>query len=255
MSAPTVRIVGPGVVSVAVSTDREPHFAWSPGELAGALTAAADSRDTRVILLEGAGKYFSAGGSRQLLVGPNAQDAVPVLVAEIPRVLFDVELPLIAVAAGHALGGGFAMALCCDVILLAEESLYGANFVTLGFTPGMGSSVLLAEAVGEPRAREMLFTGRVMKGRELAHPGGPLAHAVLPRAAVRRRALEIAGEIASIPRETLVALKRLVLTRRRAAVLGAAEEERRAQISLMAMAPIRSRIAAAYGVPAGLEGE
>src|SRR5687768_12146328 len=166
MRALEARTVSPGVASVAVSTDAEPHFAWTPAELAAALTAAASDPATRVVLLEGGTTYFSAGGSRQLLVGPDAEQAVPELVAAIPRVLLDVEVPLIAVAAGHALGGGLGIALCCDLMLLAEESLYGANFVALGFPPGMGSTVLLAEAVGEPLAREMLFTGRVMKGRE-----------------------------------------------------------------------------------------
>ncbi len=251
MTMPVLRSLSPGVLSVAVSTNAESHFDWTPAELAAVLHAAAAEPDTRVILLEGGATYFSAGGSRELLVGPDAQSAVPALVAEIPRVLFGIELPLIAVAAGHALGGGLAMALCCDITLLAEESLYGANFVSLGFTPGMGSSVLLAEAMGEPLAREMLFTGRLMKGRELARAGTPLAHAVLPRTHVRSRALEIAGEIADVPRETLVALKRLILQRRRDAVLGAAEQERRAQITLMGMTRIQSRIAAVYGAPTG----
>lgn len=255
MTPPICRRVARGVVSVAVSTDNETHFDWTPAELRKTLVAAADDQDTRVILLEGGATYFSAGGSRALLVGPDAETAVPEFVAEIPRILFSVELPLIAVAAGHALGGGFALALCCDIMVLGDESLYGANFVSLGFTPGMGSTVLLSEAVGEPLAREMLFTGRLMKGRELARAGGSLAHAVVPRQDVRQRALEIADEIAGAPRETLVALKRLVLARRRPAVLAAAEQERRAQIALMGTARIRSRIAAVYGAPAGLEEE
>jgi polyketide biosynthesis enoyl-CoA hydratase PksI len=251
MSALSPRSVAPGVVSIAVSADDDPHFAWQPQELAGALAEAVADPASRVILLEGGRTYFSAGGTRQLLVGEGAQDLVPAFVAELPRVLLDVELPMIAVAAGHAVGGGFAMTLCCDIILLAEESLYGANFVSLGFTPGMGSTVLLAEAVGEPLAREMLFTGRLMKGREIAHAGGPLAHAVYPRAQIRERALQIAGEIAEVPRPTLVELKRLILARRRAALDGVLERERTAQIGLLGMEQIRTRIAAAYGGPSG----
>ena len=255
MTTPRCRAVAPGVASVSVSTDAESHIDWTPDELKTALDAAQNDPNTRVILLEGGTNYFSAGGSRQLLVGPDAEHAVPELVAEIPRILFGVELPLVAVAAGHAIGGGLAMALCCDIVVLGDESLYGANFVSLGFTPGMGASVLLAEAVGEFLAREMLFTGRLMKGRELARAGGMLAHAVFSRDAVRARALEIADEIAGVPRETVVALKRLILSRRRAAVLAAAEQERRAQIALIGTQRIRSRIAAAYGAPVGLEDE
>jgi len=255
MSALQIQTVAPGIASVAVSTDAEPHFAWTAAELATAMTGVASDPATRVILLEGGTTYFSAGGNKQLLVGPDAQQSVPALVAAIPRVLLDVEVPLIAVVVGHALGGGLGLALCCDLMLLAEESLYGANFVALGFPPGMGSTVLLAEMVGEPLAREMLFTGRVVKGRELARASGAIAHAVLPRAGVRRRALEIAGEVAAVPRETLVAAKRLVAGRRRAAVLAAVDAERDAQMALLGMGQIRSRIAAVYGAPVGLEEE
>jgi enoyl-CoA hydratase/carnithine racemase len=253
MIAPRVRRLAPHVTAIAVSLEEQHHFYWTPVQLESALTAAADDPQTKVIILEGGSTYFSAGGSRDLLVGPDARDAVPQLVADIPRILLEVPLPVIAAAAGHALGGGFAMALCADLLLLGEESLYGANFVSLGFTPGMGSTVLLADVVGEPLARELLFTGRLMKGRELARAGGPSAHAVRPRETVPRRALEIAQEIAAVPRETLIALKRLVAHRRRALVREAVEREHRAQVELLAQESIRAHIAAAYGAPAGLE--
>jgi enoyl-CoA hydratase/carnithine racemase len=76
---------------------------------------------------------------------------------------------------------------------------------------------------------------------------------VRPRETVPRRALEIAQEIAAVPRETLIALKRLVAHRRRALVREAVEREHRAQVELLAQESIRAHIAAAYGAPAGLE--
>jgi polyketide biosynthesis enoyl-CoA hydratase PksI len=76
----------------------------------------------------------------------------------------------------------------------------------------------------------MLYTGRLLKGRELARAGSPLAHAVLPRAEVReRRPWQIAGDIAAVPRPTLVELKRLLVSRRRAALDGVLERECAAQ--------------------------
>jgi polyketide biosynthesis enoyl-CoA hydratase PksI len=243
MSIPVVRTVAPGVMSVAVSDDAEPHFTWTPAELGEALTAAASDPAARVILLEGGSTYFSAGASAV------TEDAVPALFAAMPRMLFSVDIPVIAVAAGHALGGGFAMALCCDLMVLGEESSYGANLVTLGFPPGMGSTVLLAEAVGAPLAREMLLTGRVLQGRDLARTNSPVAHAVLPRAEVRPHALRIAQEIASAPRETVVALKRLLVAPRRASALAAADREHYEQMAMMGEAWNRERMAAPYGRP------
>src|SRR5262249_8596713 len=106
----------------------------------------------------------------------------------------------------------------CDVAVMAEEALYGANFMALGFTPGMGSTAVLEEAFGAPLARQLLFTGAVMKGKELKASAVPIAHAIVPAAEVRRRAMRIAREIAAVPRDALLLLK-ASMTDARAAVI------------------------------------
>lgn len=254
MSTPVIRAVAPGVMSVAVADDVQPHFTWTPAELGAALTAAAATPDARVILLEGGTTYFSAGARESTVPASGSDDSMAALFAQMPRMLFSLDLPVIAVAAGHAFGAGFAMALCCDLMLVGEESSYGANFIALGFPPSMGSTVLLAEAVGAPLAREMLLTGRVLQGKDLARSGGAIAHAVLPRADVRPRALQLAGEIASRSRETVVSLKRLLVAPRRAAALAAADREHYEQI-VLAGADGSAWMAAPYSLPGDLEKE
>jgi polyketide biosynthesis enoyl-CoA hydratase PksI len=208
-----------------------------------ALAAAIDALpgDTRAVIVEGGERHFCMGAARETLIAPDAAERLAHLTHELPRLILSIPVPSVAAMAGHAVGGGLAIGLWCDVVILAEESLYGANFVTLGFTPGMGSSVVLEEVLGAAQAREMMFTGRLVKGRELRGPH------VAPRAEVAARARELATEIAAAPREVLVLMKAQLAARRRARLEAARVEERRMHDALFADPVTRQRVADSYG--------
>jgi enoyl-CoA hydratase/carnithine racemase len=150
------------------------------------------------------------------------------------RTLLDLPVPVVAAAAGHAIGGGLLVALWCDAIVLGEESLYGANFMALGFTPGMGATHAVPEAFGAPLGRELLWTGRLLTGREIRAASCPLSHAVRPRAQVMEQALMQAREIADAPRGTIVLLKRMLAASRREALERALRAEASAHATLHA---------------------
>jgi polyketide biosynthesis enoyl-CoA hydratase PksI len=97
------------------------------------------------------------------------------------------------------------LGVASDIVLAARESRYGASFMNMGFTPGMGATALFARALGEHRAAEMMFTGRFFRGREL-EPSG--INYVLPRAEVLPKAMDLAASIAEKPRHALTLLKR-----------------------------------------------
>src|ERR687884_1776204 len=80
--------------------------------------------------------------------------------------LLDVEVPIVGALNGHAVGGGFGLALVCDLRIGALDAKYGANFVRLGLAPGMAISYLLPRLVGSARASELLYTGRLVDGKE-----------------------------------------------------------------------------------------
>ena len=107
--------------------------------------------------------------------------------------VFDLPMPTIAAMNGHAVGGGFGLALVCDLRVANREARYGANFARLGFHSGMAISHLLPRIVGVPLAADLLFTGRLVTGAEAAAIG--LAHEavapdeVLPTARARARAV------------------------------------------------------------------
>src|SRR5581483_7175690 len=106
----------------------------------------------------------------------------------LPKYLLDFPLPVIAAMEGHAVGGGFALGLCADIVVVATESRYGATFMNMGFTPGMGTTRLLEHVLSPAMAAEMLFTGEHKKGSFFEG-----RCAVLPRAELLAHAMSIAA--------------------------------------------------------------
>jgi enoyl-CoA hydratase/carnithine racemase len=127
--------------------------------------------------------------------------------------------PTIAAIAGSAVGGGLGIALLCDLRIASLDAKLGANFSRLGIHPGMGISYRLVQLLGEERAAEWLYTGRIFTGEE-AEKAGLILKAV-PREEVEREALHLAEEIASNAPLSLRAIRETLLRIRR----GAAREE------------------------------
>ena len=109
--------------------------------------------------------------------------------------LLDVAVPVIGALNGHAVGGGFGLALVCDLRIAALEAKYGANFVALGLAPGMAISYLLPRLVGLARASELLFTGRLVDGAEAERLG--IVNQAVPASRVLAQAMALAQTIAA----------------------------------------------------------
>ena len=170
-------------------------------------------RDVRVVVLTAEGDTFSSGAPRELLLRLAAGDVRPADIL-LPKLLLDCAVPVIAAMAGHATGGGFALGLAADIVLMADDSRYGFTFMNMGFTPGMGSTRLCEHVLSIAVAHELLYTGELRRGSRFS--GSGINH-VLPRAQVEIAAMDMACRIAEKPRHSLVALKRtLSLPRRRA---------------------------------------
>ncbi|MEU1056496.1 polyketide synthase [Streptomyces sp. NPDC005876] len=164
--------------------------------------AAADPR-VRAVVLEGLPGMFSAGGSVDQMLSPHEQRIVPVW--RFLRAVVDCPLPVVAAAQGHALGGGFLLALYCDVTVLSDRSRYAANFLTYGFTPVLGATYLLPAKLGAALGTEMLYSARSYRGRELAERGAGVS--VTAHDKVRAEAQRTALRIAQAPRDALERLK------------------------------------------------
>lgn len=187
--------------------------------------------EVRAVVLTGEGEAFSSGAPRDLLIRLTRGDVRPTDIL-LPRLLLCCPVPVIAAMAGHATGGGFALGLAADIVIAGADSRYGFTFMDLGFTPGMGTTVLCEHVLSPAVAHEMLYTGELRRGRDLAHAG---VNHVLPRHEVRPKALDIAARIAAKPRVAVEALKRtLSLPRRRAFELSITTESLMHQVTFAA---------------------
>jgi len=145
------------------------------------------------LILSGLDSVFCAGAEKDTLIDlSNGKiDVKDLLMSER---LVNTEYPVIAAMEGHAMGGGLVLALCSDIVIAARESRYGAVFMNMGFTPGMGTTTLLQGLMGDFIANEMMFTGKRFKGSELAQKGTNINY-IVPKKDVLGKALDIALQI------------------------------------------------------------
>jgi enoyl-CoA hydratase/carnithine racemase len=129
--------------------------------------------NSKVVILEGAGSSFSAGGDLAFIARNQKRSAAalaPLMRRFYGSFLALRELPQIVIARiqGAAFGAGLCLALAADLRVADEDARLSFNFVRLGLNPGMAAWPLARGAFGDARARELLFTGRIFSGRELA---------------------------------------------------------------------------------------
>jgi cyclohexa-1,5-dienecarbonyl-CoA hydratase len=145
--------------------------------LTGLVQAAAAQPQVKVVLLTGAGeRAFCAGVD----VADHTPDRVAGMIEAFGRAvqaLLALELPVVAALNGPALGGGFELALACDVVIARDDATVGLPEVRLGAFPP-AAAALLPRLVGRQRALDLILSGRSLKAAE-AHRMG-LVTAVTP---------------------------------------------------------------------------
>lgn len=188
-----------GVITLDRADNRNSMTPELLDAFAAASAAARADGALRCLIVTGSGSYFSAGADFRSNVQRGAGQELPhersFAMYEPFLSLLEIEVPVIAAMNGHAVGGGFGLALLCDIRIAASGAKVGANFCRLGLAPGLGISYVLPRVVGASRAAELLFTGRLLTGAEAAAIG--LVSEALEAAAVLPRAHEMAGAIAA----------------------------------------------------------
>jgi enoyl-CoA hydratase/3-hydroxyacyl-CoA dehydrogenase len=178
--------------------DRPKHNFLSPDvieELDRAIESVWNDRDIWVIVLTGAGNDFSAGADLSTYIADGMQfiefsrrgERVFRKLAEIPKVT-------IAEIKGYALGGGFELALACDIRVTTPDAIIGFPETTLGLIPGWGGTQRLAKLVGMNTALWLILTGKRITGEEALRLG--IASQVYEKDIIDQETIKLAKEIA-----------------------------------------------------------
>lgn len=158
-------------------------------------TLGRDPRVRALILRGEGGKVFAAGADIRELRERKAADAWLQINARLFQAVEDFPQPTIAAVEGFALGGGCEIALACDLRVASETARLGFPEVTLGIFPAAGGTHRLPRLVGLGKAKELVFTGRILSGEEAGRIG--LVEVVVPAGEADARARQLAEEIAA----------------------------------------------------------
>ena len=181
--------------------------------LMGAFAAVDRDPDIKVAILTGYDNYFCCGGTKDELIGlhegigkKQGEGKVQFTDMNFHDLLIRCEKPVVAAMQGHALGAGLAIGCSADIIVMAEQCIYSANFMKYGFTPGFGASYIIPAKLGTALGNEMLLTARNYYGRELKERGA--AANIVSKSEVMPTALAVAKELADKPLVSLKVLKK-----------------------------------------------
>ncbi len=163
--------------------------------------------DVRAVVVYGGEKVFTAGAdikemeamdhAAMVARSRDLQDSFSA-VARIPK-------PVVAAVTGYALGGGCELALCADYRIAGDNAKLGQPEILLGVIPGAGGTQRLARLIGPSKAKDLIFTGRMVKADEALSLG--LVDRVVPAADVYTEAHAWAAKLAQGPAIALRAAK------------------------------------------------
>lgn len=188
-----------GIAKVTINRP-EKRNAFTPltvNEMIDAFIDARDDSSIGVIILTGKGeKAFCSGGDQTVRGhgGYVGEDQIPRLnVLDLQRLIRTIPKPVIAMVAGYAIGGGHVLHVVCDLTIAADNAIFGQTGPKVGsFDAGYGAG-LLAEIVGQKRAREIWYLCRQYNAQEAYEMG--LVNKVVPYEKLEEETLQWCEEI------------------------------------------------------------
>lgn len=179
-------------------------------------------------IVTGNGRAFCAGGDVKSMInnkGFMAKDendrtdfrSTPLAVKNslwkniqrIPLLMEEIDKPMIAMINGHAVGAGLDMALMCDIRIASEKAKLGETYINAGIVPGDGGGYYLPKIIGQARALEMFWTGKVLTAQE-AYDWNLVNH-IVPHETLGEFTREYCEKIAEKSQTIIQMTKRVVI--------------------------------------------
>jgi enoyl-CoA hydratase/carnithine racemase len=178
-------------------------------ELADAARAAA-ADEVRAVIIYGGERVFAGGAD----IGVMAEAGYAEMAARSGRLQETMDLiaalgkPVVAAITGYALGGGLELALAADFRVAGESARLGQPEILLGIIPGAGGTQRLPRLIGPAKAKDLVFTGRMVKAAEALQIG--LVDRVVPDESVYQTAVDLVRQYAAGPALALRAAKQAI---------------------------------------------
>lgn len=221
MTHPFVRIDKEGPVALLTMEEPNTRNALSSPEQCSQFVDVIDQvnldGDIRVVILTGAGPAFCAGGNIKdmeaksgLMAGTLTEigERYRSSLQRLAKALYGIEVPSIAAVNGPAMGAGLDLACMCDLRIASHDARFAETFVRLGLISGIGGAWFLPRVIGQAKASEMAFTGRVITAQTALSMG--LVSEVVPQSELLERARALAAEISQNSGPALRYTKRLL---------------------------------------------
>ncbi len=210
------------------------------------LDAAIADPDTGAVVLTGAGGHFSAGGDGAEILAAGGDPAAP---AELMRVfhqlvetVWTAPLPVVAAVSGVAYGGGFNLALACDLVVCSADTRFCQVFVRRGVVPDLGGAYLLPRLVGLQRAKQLMLLAPEIGAASALQLG--LVNAVLPEPdAALQHALTLGAQLAAGHRPAIAQAKTLLNASTGGSLSESLALEGEIQAALLRSEPVRRSFA------------
>lgn len=180
-------------------------------ELVDAFAQVETDREVYCVILDAAGeKAFSVGGDIKEEIRTTGEAALEFgkLGKQCIRAIANCRVPVICAVQGFCLGGGMEVVLVSDLTVASEDMKIGMPTIKLGTVPGWGSTKTLAEVVGKAKAKELLFTGKIIRAQEALDLG--LVQFVVPKEALAEKAEELAAVIADMAPIAMKTMKKCI---------------------------------------------
>jgi len=162
----------------------------------------------RVVLIQGNQKKFSPGSDIKELNNLDAASAKSKGLFSFFDKIKEINIPIIAVVEGYALGGGMELALLCDIIIASKEAKFGQPEINLGLIPGIGGTQRLKHYLGKHNANYLCMSGEIISGQRAYELG--LVSVLLDKNNFSSEAIKVAKKITEKPKSSLIETKKLI---------------------------------------------
>jgi enoyl-CoA hydratase/carnithine racemase len=176
-------------------------------ELAEALTATSEDPMVAAVVLYGVGGHFSAGGDFHAMMRLNKANSAMWndRMLKVAMTCRNLAVPVIAMVEGACVGGGHELMLWCDLVVTADDAIFGQTGARVGACPTVGATQYIAKLIGERRAKEMIFLCKRYSGAEAAEIG--LANIAVPADDLLETVEGVVAQIVSYSSQTIRATK------------------------------------------------